>query len=61
MVKLWKLPLMAFKDRRKKYDGMREIKRASFHKIKDADIITYIKDKEFSTYVKKLIREDMRK
>ena len=52
---------MAFKDRRKKYDEMREIKRASFHKEKNADIITYIKDKEFSTYVKKLIREDMKK
>ena len=52
---------MAFKDRRKKYDEMREIKRASFHKEKDADIIAYIKDKEFSTHVKKLIREDMKK
>ena len=30
-------------------------------KVKDADIIAYIKDKEFSTYVKKLIREDMKK
>ena len=52
---------MAFKDRRKKYDEMREIKRASFHKEKDADIIAYIKDKEFSTYVKKLIREEMKR
>ena len=52
---------MAFKDRRKKYDEMREIKRASFHKDKDTDILTYIKDKKFNIYVKKLIREDMKK
>ena len=52
---------MVFKDRRKKHDDMREIKRASFHKVKDADILVHIKDKEFSTYVKKLIREDMKK
>ena len=47
-------------DRRKKYDEMREIKRASFHKVKDADILVHIKDKEFSTYVKKLIREKIK-
>lgn len=29
--------------------------------IEGADILAYVKDKEFSTYVKKLIREDMRK
>ena len=52
---------MVFEDRRKKYDEMREIKRVSFNTEKDADILTYIKDKEFSTYVKKLIREDMKK
>jgi tRNA U54 and U55 pseudouridine synthase Pus10 len=52
---------MVFKDRRKKYDEMREVKRASFHKEKDADILKHLKDKEFSTYIKKLIREDMNK
>lgn len=48
-------------DRRKKYDQCREIKKVSLGVTKDADIIAYIKDKEFSTYVKKLIREDMKK
>ena len=52
---------MVFEDRRKKYDEMREIKRVSFNIEKEADIIAYIKDKEFSTYVKKLIREDMKR
>ena len=33
----------------------------SLNKVKDADILTHIKGKEFSTYVKKLIREDMKK
>ena len=48
-------------DRHKKYNEMREIKNASFHKVKDADILKYMQDKEFSTYVKKLIREDMKR
>lgn len=52
---------MGFNDRRKKYDKMREVKRASFHLVKEADILKYMQDKEFSTYVKKLIREDMKK
>ena len=46
---------------KKTYEQKRDTKRVSFNKTKDADIIAYIKDKEFSTYVKKLIREDMRK
>ena len=52
---------MVFKDRRKKYDEMREVKRASFHKEKDAEILKHLKDKEFSTYIKKLIEKEMRK
>ena len=48
-------------DRKKYYQKKRDSKRVSFNKEKDADIIAYIKDKEFSTYVKKLIREDMKR
>ena len=48
-------------DRKKKYEAKRVVKPVSLLNIEDADIIAYIKDKEFSTYVKKLIREDMRK
>ena len=43
------------------YEQNRVRQPVSLNKEKDADIITYIKDKEFSTYVKKLIREDMKK
>lgn len=46
---------------KKSYNHTREIKKVSLGMTKDADIIAYIKDKEFSTYVKKLIREDMKK
>ena len=46
---------------KKDYEKKRDTKRVSFNIEKDADIIAYIKDKEFSTYVKKLIREDMKK
>ena len=48
-------------DSKKKYEAKRTVKPVSILNIDDADILTYIKDKEFSTYVKKLIREDMRK
>ena len=48
-------------DSKKKYEAKRVIKPVSLLNIGDADILTYIKDKEFSTYVKKLIREDMKK
>ena len=48
-------------DRKKKYEAKRVVKPVSLLNIGDADIITHIKDKEFSTYVKKLIREDMKK
>ena len=42
------------------YEQNRVRQPVSLNKTKDADILTYIKDKEFSTYVKKLIREDMK-
>ena len=48
-------------DRRKKYDQCREVKKVSLGFVKYAEILTHIKNKEFSTYVKKLIREDIRK
>ena len=48
-------------DSKKKYEAKRTVKPVSLLNIEDADIITHIKDKEFSTYVKKLIREDMKK
>lgn len=43
------------------YEQNRVRQPVSLHKIHDADILKYIKDKKFSTYVKRLIREDMRK
>lgn len=43
------------------YEQNRVRQPVSLHKVKDADILTHIKEKEFSTYVKKLIREDMKK
>ena len=43
------------------YEQQRTRLQISLHKVKDADILTHIKKKEFSTYVKKLIREDMKK
>jgi len=46
---------------KKDYNHTREVKKVSLGLIKDADILAHIKDKEFSTYVKKLIREDMKK
>ena len=46
---------------KQEYEKKRNTKRVSFNIEKDADIVAYIKDKEFSTYVKKLIREDMKK
>ena len=48
-------------DRKKDYEEKRDTKRVSFNIEKDADSLAYSKDKEFSTYVKKLIREDMKK
>ena len=48
-------------DRKKDYEAKRDTKRVSFNIEKEADIIAYIKDKEFSTYVKKLILKDMKK
>ena len=46
---------------KKDYNYTREVKRVSLGFVKDADIRKHTKDKEFSTYVKKLIREDMKK
>lgn len=43
------------------YEQNRVRQPVSLHKVKDADILKYMQGKEFSTYVKKLIREDMRK
>ena len=42
------------------YEQNRVRQPVSLHKVKDADILTHIKDKEFSTYVKKLIREEIK-
>ena len=33
----------------------------SLHKANDKELLEFLKNKEFSTYVKKLIREDIRK
>ena len=46
---------------KKYYNHTREVKKVSLGFVRDADIIAYIKGREFSTYVKKLIREDMKK
>ena len=48
-------------DSKKKYEAKRVVKPVSLLNIEDADILTYIKDKEFSTCVKKLIRKDIKK
>ena len=46
---------------KKHYNEGRKVKLVSFSEVKDADLIQWIQDKEFSTYVKNLIREDMKK
>jgi len=46
---------------KKDYNHTRETKRVSFNKIKENEMLDFLKDKEFSTYIKKLIREDMKK
>lgn len=45
---------------KKKYEKKRVVKHVSFLKEKDAEILNYIKDFEFSTYIKKLIEKEMR-
>ena len=45
---------------KKKYEKKRTVKPVSLLNIEDADILTHIKGKEFSTYVKRLIREDIK-
>lgn len=46
---------------KKHYNEGRKVKLVSFSEVKDADLIQWIQNKQFSTYVKKLIREDMKK
>ena len=36
------------------------VKKVSFNKETDADVLAWLADKRFSTYVKGLIREDMK-
>lgn len=36
------------------------VKKVSFNNQNDADLLKWLSDKTFSTYVKKLIREDMK-
>ena len=43
------------------YEKNRVRQPVSLHKVHDADILKYMSDKKFSTYVKQLIREDMKK
>lgn len=44
---------------KKNYEKKRVVKPVSILKIEDADILEYTLYKEFSTYVKQLIRRDM--
>ena len=37
------------------------VKKVTFNKETDADMLAWLADKKFSTYVKELIREDMEK
>ena len=48
-------------DRKKKYEKKRTVKPVSILNEEDADILEHTKNLVFSTYVKKLIREDMQK
>ena len=43
------------------YEKNRVRLQVSFNKVKDAEILKHLKDKEFSTYIKKLIEKEMRK
>ena len=36
------------------------VKRVTFNKVTDADLLAWLKDRKFSTYVKDLIRKDMK-
>jgi hypothetical protein len=47
---------------KKSYNHTREVKKVSLGKVKDADILKHIEANkiEFSTYVKNLIRVDMK-
>ena len=46
---------------KKDYNYTRKTKRVSFNKIKENEMLDFLKDKEFSTYIKKLIEKEMRK
>ena len=48
-------------DRKKKYEKKRTVKPVSILNEEDSDILEYTKNLVFSTYIKKLIREEMRK
>ena len=46
---------------KKDYNYTREIKKVSFNLLKETKMLDFLKDKEFSTYIKELIRKDMNK
>lgn len=46
---------------KKHYNDGRKVKLVSFSEKKDAELFAWVQDKKFSTYVKKLIREDIKK
>ena len=46
---------------KKHYNEGRKVRLVSFSEKKDADLLQWIQNKQFSTYVKKLIREDMKR
>jgi len=47
------------KKAQKKYEGRRNVKKVSFNLDSDSDLIAFLDNKEFSSYVKHLIRSDM--
>lgn len=47
------------KKAQQKYEKTRTIKKVSFNDDLDADLIEHLKDKEFSSYIKTLIRNDI--
>lgn len=46
---------------RKKYEQQRVMKGVSFHKEKEADLLRFIENVDFSQLVKEMLRERMRK
>lgn len=51
--------MTALKKAQQKYEKTRTIKKVSFNDEIDADLIEHLKDKEFSSYVKALIKNDL--